>query len=151
MGLELEGKAQFNDFQLEGSMTYQWGEDKSTGNKDITLAPHLMVKLGGVYDFGNGYTLGIFDQYFDDVVGISEPTTSFKPNPKAENYHLLTANLSIDVNRALNLRGISKTTFSVYGDNLLDEDIYIPESSGLVNTVPGYSGRAFYAKVSVKF
>lgn len=155
-GIEFEGKALITEnFEMQGSLTYQWGENPRTGNRDITLAPHFMFKLGGSYVSDKGFSIGIYNQHIGDTVGyptVVLPTA--KPNPTVDNTNLLTANLSFDVNEILDLpQTMPDTTFNIYGDNLLDEDIYVSDiSDGIANnTIPGYGGRAFYASVSFKF
>lgn len=131
------------------------GKESLTGITDVSSAPHLMFKLGGSYVWDNGITLGIFNQYIADTVkyNTQSPPTA-KPNPSVENTSLLTANVSVDLNRLFNLSdAVPKATFTLYGDNLLDEDIWFTAISDnlAVNTIPGYSGRAIYGRLSMAF
>lgn len=156
-GVELEGKAYPNDrLEMQGSLTYQMGRDPLTNVTDISISPHLMFKLGASYEWDNGITLGVFNQHVSDMVRYNParlPNRELHPKPKSTN--MLTANLSVNLNEAFDLKDINmpETTFSLYGDNLLDEDIYYATISGgaFANTFPGYSGRAVYGRLSVKF
>jgi outer membrane receptor for ferrienterochelin and colicin len=155
-GVEFEGKAFVtNNWELQGSFTYQYGKDMSTGNKDITLSPHLMVKAGASYMSDLGYSVGIFNQYVDDVV--SYRTTALptgRSNPTVKSTNLVTANFSAKLNDIIDLPDfMPATTFSLYGDNLLNADINIPNLVGrsTANTIPGHSGRAIYGRLSMRF
>ena len=111
-----------------------------------------MAKSGFSYD-ANGYLASLFISYF------GEPTQSVElnpavnnANPKAESYTLLTANIAFDLGLVLNNTNYADLTFSIYGDNLLDERVYSPEISRLiVNSIPSHNGRGFYATLTYSF
>ena len=155
-GIEFEGKYLFdNNLEIQGSFTYQVGEDIATGDDNITLAPHFMFKVGASYASDNGYTIGVFNQHIRDQSGVPEsaPPTA-RPNPAADNYSLLTANVVVDLNRVFELPAAApEMSFSLYGDNLLDEDIYAPTpNAGVpINTTPIYGGRAFLGRLNIRF
>lgn len=155
-GVELEGKAFLTDeFEIQGSFTYQAGENLTTGSNDISHQPHLMFKLGGSYASEDGYSIGIFNTYVDDVSGYRDDAPPIgKPNPPVEPTNLLTANVSVDLNTVFDWpTTMPKTGFSLYADNILDEDIYIQSATnGLnANTLPAHSGRAIYGRLSMRF
>lgn len=150
-GYELEGNIKISSaLTLIASVTYQHNEDAN--GLDASLSPTTMAKLGVSYE-SSGYTLGVFDSYFDDPTPVREVNPGVSEvNPEPESYHLLTAQLSMDVQKVFSDASLPDMTLSVYGDNLLDEDIYYPEINRKnINSIPIYSGRAYYATVAVKF
>ena len=154
-GIEFEGKAFImDDFEVQGSITYQKGKDTIADITDVSTAPHLMVKVGGSYKSDDGYTISVFNQYVADTVKYNAAIApSQKLNPAVGKTNMLTANVSVDINKAFNLpSSVPETTFTLYGDNLLDEDINLSGLPSLgLNTIPSYGGRAIYGRFSVKF
>ena len=60
-------------------------------------------------------------------------------------------NINIDLQEVSGLESMPDATLSIYGDNLLDEDVYFPElARNNLNTIPIRSGRAAYMKLSIK-
>lgn len=79
-------------------------------------------------------------------------TTVTANNKDADSYNLLTANLEVNLGEAFNNPTFLNTTFSLYGDNLLDEDIYFPSiNRQSVSSLPHNKGRGFYATISIDF
>jgi len=151
-GVELEGKRNFNHtWSLIGSTTYQ--ESQNEDGYDASLSPDWMAKLGIAYDSRQGISIGLFDSYF----GKPKPVRDVNPavsevNPEPEAYHLLTANLSANLRALLGYTVFREMSFSIYGTNLLDEDVYYPEINRReINSIPIYSGRAVYATLNAKF
>ena len=148
-GLTLEGEARINaDWKLRSSFSYQENED-ALGNDDVFASPNWIAKAGFTYTGWDGISLDVFDRY----TGNSEVhAVTAQVNEKPDSYHLVTANIIADVHTFIPQvrEGI---TFSLYGFNLLDEDISgsQPPSSALVNTIQSRSGRSVYGKVTVKF
>ena len=153
-GIEFEAKKRVkDDLDLQGSVSYQKGKNPETGNRDISNTPHFMFKLGGVYNYKNLVNLGVFNTYIADTVGYSASPTG-KPNPELKNTNHLTANIRFNVNGLLDLpASYPEMSFSLYGDNLFDEDIRSRVTTAGVNanTIPINEGRAVYASFSVKF
>jgi len=153
-GLELEGSANLTQtITATGSISYQTNEDNS-GIKNITLSPNLMAKLGIAYaDHAAGYSIGVFDTFFDTPTLVREINASVTDvNPDPESYHLVTANLSIDLKKLLNNYSLPDISLALYLDNLLDEDIRYPEFiRQRINSIPIYSGRAGYTTLTIKF
>lgn len=148
-GIELEAKASITQhLDLTGSISKQFNKD-NTGNTDIGRVPEIMVKTGMVYTWEKGYTLGLFNSYFSDAEGLpgSRPV-----NPLADSYNFLTANASIKLRKATGL-DIPDLTLNLYGDNLLNNNsVYFPEvGRGVINTIPIWSGRAFYGSIKFQF
>lgn len=152
-GFELEGKARLGKkWSLQGSASNQTNKDDQ-GRRDAKLGSNLMIKIGLNYEHGNGISLGLFNSYFGDAGKIEHlvPGVSVV-NPPADAYSLLTGNLNINLPELLGKHNMPDTTFSLYLDNLLDEDIFQPDiNTKVVNTIPTYSGRAVYGTVTVKF
>jgi outer membrane receptor for ferrienterochelin and colicins len=147
-GVELEGKTTFLDSWLfTGSASYQ--ENKDENGNDASLAPSWMAKLGVVYRHRRGIDAGFYHSYFDAPTPVREVNPSVQEvNPEPNAYNYLTANVRLD------LRELFGTTesmiLSFYGDNLLNEEVYYPEfNRRQINSIPLYSGRAFYATFDV--
>jgi outer membrane receptor for ferrienterochelin and colicin len=152
-GLELEGKWQVNrNWQLIGNLSYQTNEDED-GTDDANYSPDLMVKTGVSYDSLKGYQLSLFNSYFAESTLKNEDvgTVSFY-NKSPDSYNLLTANLNVNVGKFFNKPSLSKVTFSLYGDNLLDEDIYFPSIRNMtVNSIPHHASRGLYGTIKIDF
>jgi outer membrane receptor protein involved in Fe transport len=152
-GVELEGKLNIgHGFNFIGNMSYQTNEDDND-NDDVTYAPDLMLKAGVSYDSMKGYEFSVFNSYFAaSTLQNDEVTTVTANNKDADSYNLLTANVRINLGQAFNDSTLANTTFSLYGDNLLDEDIYFPSiNRQSVSSLPHNKGRGFYATISVDF
>jgi len=148
-GIEVEANwYPFQHWEFKGSSSYQWGQNPKTGDNDITLTPHYMLKTGVSYRPENGLTVSLFNQYFSEVI---KNTGANIVNPKVDGYSYLTGNINVDLNQALNLKTSPQITWSLYGENLLDEKFYVPELSGSINSLPGSGGRAFYTNILFKF
>jgi outer membrane receptor for ferrienterochelin and colicins len=150
-GVELEGKKIFDrKWTLIGSTTYQSNRDEF-GN-DASLAPKWMAKLGIAFAGSQGISVSMFDSYFGKPTPVSEVNPGVSEvNPEAKAYHLLTANLSANLRTLLGYTAFPEMIFSLYCDNLLDEEINYPEfNRQQINSIPIYSGRSVYATVSAK-
>ena len=151
-GIELEYDWNLTqNWSATGNISYQTNETEM-GDNDTTFHPNWMIKSGISYD-ANGYLASLFVSYF------GEPTQTVKlnpavneANPKAESYTLITANIAFDLSRVFNNTNYDGLTFSIYGDNLLDEQVHSPEISRLtVNSIPSHNGRGFYATLVYQF
>ncbi|MBI4384482.1 MAG: TonB-dependent receptor plug domain-containing protein [Nitrospinae bacterium] len=148
-GIELEGKAAVTQrIDLTGSISRQYNYD-DTGNADIGRVPKLMIKTGMAYNWDKGYSLGLFNSYFS----ASGRMPGSRPvNPAADSYNFLTANASMKIRKVTGLDGLPDLTLGLFGENLLDENLYFPEvGRGVINTIPLRSGRAFFGSVSLGF
>ncbi len=147
MGVELEGKVELTKkTRINFSYTYQ--ENKSNGTDNYTLMPNHMAKIGFSHLFDNQIKLGIFNSWFSKYHNnqIRNPSSQ-QLNPKASAYNLLTADISYSFNF-----GVHQAEVSLYGHNLLDEDIYQPEFAGRrINTHPAQGGRAWYLSYRMSF
>ena len=152
-GAELEVEYKLSDeLSLQGSYSYQRNKT-GAGAKDQKLAPTHMAKLGIDYQIHEAVRLGIFDSYFSSP----KPREEINPgilnvNPNEKSFHYLTANIDIDVAELFSLPNFQGVKFSLYGDNLLENDtVYYPDTIAPVNTLPQWSGRALYARLSMEF
>ena len=147
-GATVESKFHLNgDWSFTGSATYQDNEDEAGNNAFFT--PTIFAKAGFTYKGWDGFTIDVFDQYANSSK-LDETSAQTNPNPDA--YHNLTANINVDLNKVVDFvpEGVG---FSLYGYNLLDENILETQVPGLaaVNAIQTRSGRAVYAKLSYKF
>jgi outer membrane receptor protein involved in Fe transport len=152
-GLELESQWQLNEHvEVIGNVTYQTSQDDE-GEHGVTYAPEWMAKFGIAYDTLAGMQLSVFNSYFAESALQNEdlnPVVSF--NDSADSYHLLTANLNLNVGRLLNRSMFNDVTLSVYADNLLDEEILFPSiNRTTVNSIPHHAGRGIYATIGIDF
>lgn len=148
-GLEFEGKAKVTeglDFQL--SFIWQENEDDN-GVKDAVAWPSTIVKAGFLYKY-KYLNAGVFNSSFGKPSQIQNPVID--KNPEAGAYNLLTANVSVDILKALKPDCTKSLTLSIFADNLLDESIWFPEFvRQTVNSIPLQGGRAFYGMASFRF
>jgi len=134
-------------------MIYQEMEN-SLDQKNRNFTPNFIAKVGVRYDSLKGWDAGIFDAYY----GAPEDLHNFNPNvlkvnPAPESYNMLTANLNVDIPRFLGKEEqMPEMTFTLFGKNLLDEDIYYPElSRATINSIPIEGGRAIYGRLTINF
>ena len=154
-GIELEGKYSFsNEWNLEGNLSYQKGIDKGTDDKDVGNIPHFMTKWGLTYaPEDKGYLVGVHASYFGEAGKTErEDPTIQVVNPTPDKYTYVSANIEFDLNSYLKISNMPETTFSIYGENLMDEEVYFPEfNNKKINSFPLRGGRAVYATLKVKF
>lgn len=149
-GAELEGKVKVSPvLELFGSLGYQ--ENENGNGIDASLAPTYMAKLGMIHEAQGRYSVGIFDNYFSDPTPVREANPAVaEVNPEAKGYHLLTAQVRVNLRWLRDSPGTHPVSVLVYGDNLLDEEIYYPEFNRRnINSMPIAGGRAFYAKFEI--
>jgi outer membrane receptor for ferrienterochelin and colicin len=152
-GVEFEAKLDFKTgLQISGSASYQKGES-DTGIDDPTFAPNVMAKLGVSYKTPQ-WTIGVFDSWYGDPEDIRTTNPAvLEVNDQPKSYHLVSANVEVRLNEALNLpSNMPKMKFTLYGENLLDEDIDFPEYNRKnINSFPIDNGRAAYARLTLEF
>jgi len=149
-GVELEGKyTPIKALYLIGSYTYQ--TNRKAGLDNITYVPVNMFKLGAVYQYEKGIDLGLYDSYYGKPSDLNKtrPAVIYvNPEPKAFNW--LSANLVFKLNKLFNIS--QDIQLALYGENLLDEAVYLPEfNRGNINSLPGRSGRAYYSTLKWNF
>lgn len=152
-GIELEGKAQITkSWSFMGSASWQ-ENTKENGPDNSTFTPNIMIKAGMSYESDDGYTLSVFNSYFGKPTPVSDINPSVvERNKDANSYNLLTININVDVNKFIDWQQGPDIEFSLYGDNLLDEDIFFPDFNRMQgNTLPHHEGRGIYATFKVKY
>ncbi|NIB44550.1 TonB-dependent receptor [Pseudomaricurvus alkylphenolicus] len=153
-GVELEGRVQLgNGWLLEGSYSHQQNTDEN-GVHDTQIDPNTLVKFGASYEWENGITLGLFNNYFGDP-GDWNKLSGFSQerNPNDEAYHHMTLNLKLPLKLfwpEVNWQGAK---ISLFADNLLQSDsVYEPDiSRPNVNAWPKFGPRTLTAKLAMKF
>ncbi len=151
-GIEFESKVELgHGWSAQGSAAYQRGKS-DTNIKNPTFFTNITGKAGILYE-ADKWSFGAFNSYYgdpEDIRGTNPNVTESNPQPKS--YNLLSANLEIDVDAFLETRQASNITFTLHGENLLDEDIRFPEFNRKnINSFPIDSGRSLYARLTVKF
>ena len=118
--------------------------------RDRTIVPSTMIKLGISYDITRALSIGLFHAFYSKPRPIREVIPSALTNhPDAEKLNYLTAQLSLDITRMMQLTHMPSIHVKLYGNNLLDEEIYIPNSRTWENTIPRQTGRAWYGAVTI--
>ena len=166
-GIELESKVAPNErLFFTGSFVYQKSEDDQ-GATGTTLVPEVIGKAGVSYAHPAGVTLGVFEsffsaptslydldpaswaQYVNPATGAFDPEAmGAHPEPKAFSY--LTAKLTLDVTKLMNLHRFPTMQLDFYGTNLLGQDIYVSDIDLTNLSVPRQHGRSFYGAFRVK-
>lgn len=149
-GLELEFKhIVSSEWYILGSFLKQRNKNINR-TEDTTLQPDLSVKLGIAYQQPR-WTVGLFDNYlsaYQDNIVITP--TRVELNPESEPVHLITLNFTWEPSPEHNIK------LELNIDNLLDEDIYLPPTTGFTtsnfNTYPSVdSGRSVMTKATWQF
>ena len=152
-GIELEGKYQLGGgWSLQGSAAYQDGESDND-IQDPTFFPNINAKFGFRYD-AKDWSVGVFDSYFGDPEDIRGTNPAVQEvNQQPESYHLVSLNVTVDLNHALDLDPtMPDMEFTLYGENLLNEDIFFPELNRRnINSTPIETGRAIFGRIKVTF
>ncbi len=152
-GIEWEGKWQLTKhLMLIGNASYQTNEDNN-GLEFSTFAPDWMVKSGLGYNTNQGVELSLFNSYFGaSPTQIPDVNPASNVNPPVESYNLLSANLVIEPAELFNNARLSGLSVSVFGQNLLDEEIYVPSAGRLaINSIPDLAGRGIYLSLGYDF
>lgn len=147
-GLELEYERQLSGAgNIIASATWQENED-GDGNNDDSLAPRWTLKTGYEHRFANTVSVAIFNNHISSFKGGRMPAN----NPTPDSYDLLSLNIRIPLKRWLGDSGIKGSEFSIYGYNLLDEEIWQPELVvSAPNTIPVSEGRAAFASIKLNW
>ncbi|MHB8077627.1 MAG: TonB-dependent receptor plug domain-containing protein [Candidatus Krumholzibacteriia bacterium] len=152
-GVEFEWKvAAGHDLLFEGSLS-QMRDETADGRVDWTLHPELMIKTGLLWTQPWG-SFGAWHSRFANLGRVQDfaPFVA-SPNPDAESFDLLSARLTLDAGRWLGLAEGERLHLSVWGENLLDEDVRYPEftTRGINTLTPLRGGRALYGSVQYGF
>jgi outer membrane receptor for ferrienterochelin and colicin len=155
-GVELEGKYVPNArLYINGSYAYQTNQlvaDNGNITKQASLMPDHVAKLGVGYRTNQGLSLGLYNMYVSKFHSFAGQDALPGNNGETKGYNTLSANVSLSIPKIFALDMQEEIIFSVYGTNLLDEKINIPDvASRMVYSMPGKSGRAIYVSAMVKF
>lgn len=148
-GVELENEWEITKcWRWLGSLTYQ---DNVRGNiHNTTGVPNWMAKMGIAYhDPCSGWNIGLFDTYFGDPI---VPDTAAILNEQPRAIHLMSLNMTLDLDRRLCWRTGRKMQLQFLIQNLLDEDIqHIEFERELINSFPAGPGRQFYGGFTMAY
>jgi len=151
-GIELESKVELvGNIHAVANLSHQSSEDE-TGADDNTYAPFTMFKLGFNYNAPEGYSVGVYNSFFDDVPSLDETFGNPAINPDETSYSLLSVNAQFDTGKLWGIGEKGKSVVSVYLDNLFDEAVYTPDLNhrGRNNTIPQHWGRGAYVTYSLR-
>ncbi|HEY3738319.1 MAG TPA: TonB-dependent receptor [Bryobacteraceae bacterium] len=123
---------------VEGSALYQTNQASSGQSLDLPT-PHLSARAGVSYADHHGSTVGLFDVYSGLVAGFAST-----PNPKPEAYHLITANLRLNLERYFG-PAAKRVSLIAHGDNLANRAVWEAAwGYGSISTLPVERGRTIY-------
>ncbi|TAE24083.1 MAG: TonB-dependent receptor [Candidatus Kapaibacterium sp.] len=155
-GAEFEGKyAPTNELYFLGSFSYQTNYVEITA-RDVTLMPSFMVKTGIGYDTKNGFAASLFNIYNSAPNSPAMPGGGGMPpafvNPTVVAYHLLSAQVNIDITELADLPNLPHFIVNLRGENLLNADnVWMPDVTRRTNSIPIFPGRGFFAGLTVRF
>ena len=112
-----------------------------------------MAKMGVSYKT-DSWSFGVFDSWFGTPQDIRETNPSvLQVNDAPQSYHLISTNLDVNLNAFIPaLDGYPDINFTLYGENLLDEDVNFPEYNRKnINSFPIENGRAIYGRLRMTF
>ncbi|MEO9871853.1 TonB-dependent receptor plug domain-containing protein [Ekhidna sp.] len=141
---------------VTGSYSHQKNEVEFGGItiEDFTTAPNDLLKIGVSYQTTDkGFTIGLFNSYISAFnTGKSELVTTADVNGSLSSINLLTANISFNIPKLLNLDIKQDAILSFYATNVLDQEVnYADFTTGLINSIPGRAGAAYYGSLKVRF
>ncbi|NRB37402.1 MAG: TonB-dependent receptor [Pseudomonadales bacterium] len=153
-GLEWEGKWELqSQWHVNASLSWQENRDQDD-NRDRQLSPQWMAKMGAQYRPKEGLSIGLFNSYIDAFQDISELLPDAETlNPAPESYNLLTLNIQLKPAEYFNHSGFKNVQLSLYGSNLLDENIVHATAFGIGsnNALPAHAGRAWYGTLTLQW
>jgi outer membrane receptor protein involved in Fe transport len=152
-GVEAEVKASLSsNFFFIGSLSLNKNVLNDT-IKNATHMPESAYKFGVAYTLGGVFNAGVFASSFADFGDVANVRPSrLNVNPVAKGFTYVTANVSVDVFRAMKVKSAQSLLLFCYVNNLLDSEIYYPEfSRRRINSIPGRPGRAFHFGLKFKF
>ena len=157
-GVELEARVTASEnLDLIGNFSYQTSVTDD-GDTQSLFSPEIMAKIGATYSGFKGITISMFNSYIGtstDLNSTADVGTNTGPaiNPTADAYNLLTANVIIDIAKMSGEGEPGISLFSIYLDNLLDENIFAPDLNfaNENNTIPHHWGMGIYATYTHKF
>ncbi len=150
-GIELESKYYVNtNLLLVGGLTYQSNESGTTRN--FTPVPNLTAKIGASLKTDNGITVSLFNIYNGRLDEDQWPESQY--NPSYEAHNLLSLHASFELNKIFDLRMKQRLSIYLYGDNLFDNEVFVPDwvrAVEMAMTHPAKPGRLVYGGIRVNF
>ncbi len=167
MGIEFEAKYSFTKNWLVLA-SFNWQTNKNPNGlgdgkelENATLHPNIMAKGGILYDqeklsvsvfasmFGEPHSVNDYYNYVDG----SEEYKKLVVNEEGESYLLLSAKVTLKLNKLLPLNTAYGVNLSIEAENLLDEVVRYPEftSKGVNTLLPLKSGMGIYGIISINF
>ena len=146
-GIEFEVKRFLTShWQILGSAMYQ--NNKQTSDLNYSTAPDYMFKMGTGYTWDYG-TASIFYSHFAKPPRLA---TEVVVNPEPEALNLITFNVHLDMAHWFG-GPKGRSILMLRAENLLDEDIWVPEFNrgGNPNSLPDGPGATFYAGMTYRF
>jgi outer membrane receptor for ferrienterochelin and colicin len=155
-GLEFEGKyIPSANLYINGSYAYQTNKLEAadgTIHEEASLMPTNVAKLGVGYQTNNGISVAVYNMFVSKFHKFDGQDALQGHNGETDGYNTLSANVSLNIPKAFHLDIREEVILSVYGTNLLDEEISVPDiGTRQVYSMPGRPGRALYVSVTVKF
>lgn len=150
-GVEVEGKISITEsvgFSFNAS--YQTTET-DTAISDDSFGPKEMIKAGIDYKYSDVFSIALFNRYIGKNTDLNETKGIPITNQVPEAYHLLTVNMRWDLNRYVQPSQFGAPSISLYLDNLLNEEVFSPDSHdfGKTNSIPSHNG--FSANLSFQY
>jgi outer membrane receptor for ferrienterochelin and colicins len=142
-GIEFEAKRSLSEhWNTLGSFMHQ--DNEADTGLAPSYVPENMAKLGMDYSWDGG-SAAVFCTHFGKPPRVDSPISG---NPDTEAISLISMNIRLDMSKWLDCPK-ERAIFTLRAENLLDEEIYVP------NFGQGYfpfgPGRTFYAGLKVRF
>jgi outer membrane receptor for ferrienterochelin and colicin len=161
-GIEAEGKFVPNS-QLLLTSNFSYYYSKTNEGEEYTSAVPAITTCFGIAYFSKNkaFSAGFYNVFFSKPPDVNQSQTQDRENekrslvnPVPQAFDMISMNLSLDITTAFRLKSMPKTILTLYGENLLDTEVWQPEFfRRKINSVPYQSigGRAFYLTLGVKF
>jgi outer membrane receptor for ferrienterochelin and colicins len=157
-GIEIEARVRpLKNVELTSAITYQRLQNDTVFDTLAIPVPRFMGKFGISYRTEAGFSMGLHDSYFGtprESSNIAEDLSDSTQyvNPTASAFHNVTLSVAQRLGNLKFLRSGQDLTARVHVTNLLNEAIYYAEYTSVnVNSLPGRSGRAIFAGVTLGF
>ncbi len=161
-GVEAEGKfVPHAQLLMTGNFSYYYS--KNNENEEYTSAVPAVTTCFGIAYFSKNkaFSAGFYNVFFSQPPDVKQSQTMERDadkrrlvNPVPQAFDMISMNVSLDITTAFRLKSMPKTILTLYGENLLDTEVWQPEYfRRKINSVPYQSigTRAFYLTLGVKF
>jgi outer membrane receptor for ferrienterochelin and colicins len=161
-GIEAEGKFVPNArLLMTGNFSYYYSKTNE-GEEYTSAVPAITTCFGIAYFSKNkAFSMGFYNIFFSQPPDVNQSQTQERDsdkrrllNPVPQAFDMISMNLSLDITTAFHLKSMPKTIITLYGENLLDTQVWQPEFfRRKINSVPyqAIGGVAFYLTLGVKF